>query len=170
MSTTQTHETLKPGLESQVLSAADAAYEAVSQSHEVPLDEVHFTDGMCNPVTDNMIALLAESGVTAERTNRVVWPDRKWGPNGEKIAIMSQAEDQRTLAHAFGKIIEGSGADAKMVFFDATWQQLLPPEERTPEKPKVLFGTPLEIINQARTFGIKNKALLDLWSSHRSTS
>ena len=48
----------------------------------------------------------------------------------------------------------------RRILADPTWQQFLPEEQQTPEKPKVLIGTPEEIGKQLLMYGFTREQIV----------
>lgn len=153
-------------LVASIKTAAEDAYQKVAENTGIPIADVHFQEGPCNDITDSIIDTLASQGHQATRTNRVVWPDRKYGPSGESIAILHQ-DSTNSLHHSYGVVDVVDGTQEERLVFDATWQQLLSPELRTADLPKVLVGTHEKVTEQARSFGIINPELLKLYAKRR---
>ena len=166
------HE-LTPGPKPEMLellanidTVAEAAYEAVAADPENHLtaDEVH-VNRKCGAVTDYMIPALRELGY-AVPTNRgerhmvnVGWA---YDESGKPLAIDKQPEAAESVIHRF-PVIDTDGTPEGEVVADATWQQFIPPEQRSPNLPRVLAGTRDSVRAQLQSFGFNDPELLKTW-------
>jgi hypothetical protein len=123
-----------------IFEAAESAYAVLAAKYEHPIEAIHRVP-LCEPTSELIGKDLHERGYRVRPIRGPAWIVHHY------LALPSEETEER-------------------VFVDPTWQQFLPRRDmKAPGMPKVLIGTPDEVITAARFYGVRANRL-DAYRPH----
>ncbi len=152
-----------PALLEDVSVVGEEALHAVAYERGFSFEDAHFQEA-CGPVTDIMIPELTKLGynIPSKRGERhMTFVGWKYDEHGTSLPINEQPE-KSAVVHRF-PVIDFDGTPEHEVIADATWQQFLTPQQRTPDLPKVLAGTREDVQAFLEGKGLDGKDLVSIW-------
>lgn len=147
---------MKPRPESApVVYSQEAHLERIYQEVQGVYDKLAATRGAQDKVdTLHTLGVCLEWADAAER---IVTPEARLFDQGAQVHIMhfEPLSARSTLRyHRFLRVMLTGMQEEAAVYLDGTWQQFLPEQKRTPELPKVLWGTKNTITAVAKKAGL----------------
>lgn len=131
-----------PEVLKDVIVSAEKAYQKVGAALGISPDSVYLTPN-CVDVIDQMgneLLNVLQKGYRALRMDvTFLFKDHQY------ISIVPPNSERRIIA-------------------DPTWQQFLPAAQRTPDKPKVIIGTPEEVGKQLLSYGFTDQQVTPWFS------
>ncbi|HSX24169.1 MAG TPA: hypothetical protein VLE74_03655 [Candidatus Saccharimonadales bacterium] len=150
-------------LSAEISAVADRAYDAVAQAEDLPLETIHYQE-VCDKAVEFILDNLLDNGHRVERVVRAAQLGREYDSQGHLVPILHETRPSRRISHVYCELdAEGDETDTQVI--DATWQQFLAAEKRTPELPKVLIGTHSQVLAKLQEYGITDMELLGLWAT-----